>query len=211
MALSFERHVERGRVLICKGGTISGFLSALEMAPEGGVGVVVLANTGGLDNRGVSEPLAAALTRRLLGLPDSPVRDDVAPHPEVWDTLRGWYAPDAGPITNLFARVGFGAGVEVAVRGDRLVLKPLTPVPGLGGRMVLHPDEPDDPHVYRVELPHYAKALRVVFTDDMPPRLLLDVMSFQKRREWQNPRRWAVGTAAAGAAGAVLGHRAKGG
>ena len=30
--------------------------------------------------------------------------------------LRGWYAPDAGPGTNLFARVGFGAGVEVAVR-----------------------------------------------------------------------------------------------
>lgn len=110
MAFGFEPHVESGRVLICKGGTISGFLSVLEMAPEDGVGVVVLTNTGGLDNRGVPEPLAAALTRRLLGLPDNPVRDDVAPHPEVWDTLRGWYAPDAGPITNLFARVGFGAG-----------------------------------------------------------------------------------------------------
>jgi CubicO group peptidase (beta-lactamase class C family) len=210
MALGFEPHVERGRVLICKGGTISGFLSALEMAPEDGVGVVVLTNTGGLDNRGVPEPLAAALTRRLLGLPDNPVRDDVAPHPEVWDTLRGWYAPDAGPITNLFARVGFGAGVEVAVRRDRLVLKPMTPVPRLRTPMVLHPDEPDDPHVFRVEFPNYDKTWRVVFTDDTPPRLLLDVMSFLKRREWQNPRRWATGIAAAGAAGAVLGHRAKG-
>ena len=79
MALGFEPHTERGCVLICKGGTLSGFLSALEMAPEAGVGVVVLANTGGLDNRGVPEPLAAALTRRLLGMPDNPVRDDVAP------------------------------------------------------------------------------------------------------------------------------------
>ena len=153
MALGFEPHAERGRVLICKGGTVNGFLSALEMAPEDGVGVVVLTNTGGLDNRGVPEPLAAALTRRLLGLPANPVRDDVAPHPEVWDALRGWYAPDAGPGTNLFARVGFGAGIEVAVRHDRLVLKPLTPVPGLRDAMVLHPDDPDDPRVYRVEFP----------------------------------------------------------
>jgi len=96
-ALGFEPHAERGRVLICKGGTISGFLSALEMAPEDGVGVVVLANTGGLDNRGIPEPLAAALTRRLLGMPGNPVRDDVAPHPEVWDALRGWYAPTPAP------------------------------------------------------------------------------------------------------------------
>ena len=106
--------------------------------------------------------------------------------------------------------MGFGAGVEVAVRRDRLVLKPLTPAPGLRAPMVLHPDEPDDPQVYRVEFPTYDKTWRVVFTDDTPPRLLLDVMSFVKRREWQNPRRWATGIAAAGAAGAVLGHRAKG-
>ena len=79
MALGFEPHTERGRILICKGGTLNGFLSALEMAPEAGVGVVVLTNTGGLDNRGVPEPLAAALTRRLLGMPASPVRDDIAP------------------------------------------------------------------------------------------------------------------------------------
>ena len=162
MALGFEPHTERGRVLICKGGTINGFLSALEMAPEDGVGVVVLANTGGLDNRGAPEPLAAALTRRLLGMPGSPVRDDVAPHPEVWDA------------------------------------------------MVLHPDDPDDPRVYRVEFPRYGKTWRVVFTDDTPPRLLLDVLSFQKRPGWRNPRHWGTGLAAAGAAGAVIRYRGKG-
>jgi CubicO group peptidase (beta-lactamase class C family) len=210
MALGFEPHTERGRVLICKGGTISGFLSALEMAPEDGVGVVVLTNTGGLGNRGVPEPLAAALTRRLLGMPGNPVRDDVAPHPEVWGALRGWYAPDAGPITNLFAQVGFGAGVEVAVRRDRLMLRPLTPVPGLWDAMVLHPDDPEDSRVYRVEFPRYDKTWRVVFTDDTPPRLLLDVMSFQKRPDWRNPRRWGAGIAAAGVAGAVIRRRGKG-
>ena len=210
MALGFEPHIERGRVLICKGGTISGFLSALELALEAGVGVAVLTNTGGLDNRGMPEPVAAALTRRLLGMPGNPVRDDVVPHPEVWDALRGWYAPDAGPVTNLFARVGFGAGVEVAVRHRRLVLKPLTPVPGLWDAMVLHPDDSGDPRVYRVEFPDYDKTWRVVFTDDIPPRLLLDVMSFQKRPGWRNPRRWGAGIAAAGAAGAVIRRRGKG-
>jgi CubicO group peptidase (beta-lactamase class C family) len=210
MALGFEPHTERGRVLICKGGTISGFLSALEMAPEDGVGVVVLTNTGGLGNRGVPEPLAAALTRCLLGMPGNPVRGDVAPHPEVWGALRGWYAPDAGPITNLFARVGFGAGVEVAVRHDRLVLRPLTPVPGLWEAMVLHPDDPEDARVYRVEFPRYDKTWRVVFTADTPPRLLLDVMSFQKRPDWRNPRRWGAGIAAAGVADAMIRCRGKG-
>jgi hypothetical protein len=209
MALGFEPHTERGRALICTGGTVNGFLSALEMAPEEGVGVVVLANTGGLDNCGLPEPLAAAVTRRLLGMPDNPVRGDVVPHPEAWQALRGWYAPDAGPVTNLFARVGFGAGVEVAVRHGRLLLRPLTPVPGLWDAMVLHPDDPDDPRVYRVEFPKYGKTWRVVFTEDTPPRLLLDVLSFQKRPDWRNPRRWATGIAAAGVASAVIRPRGK--
>ena len=51
------------------------------------------------------------------------------------------------------------------------------------------PDDPDDPWVYRVEFPRYDKTWRVVFTDDMPPRMLLDVLSFQKRPGWRNPRR----------------------
>jgi hypothetical protein len=38
---------------------------------------VVLSNTGGLAGRGVSEPLAAALLRRLLGLPDAAIRADI--------------------------------------------------------------------------------------------------------------------------------------
>src|SRR5215468_6911650 len=81
------------------------------------------------------------------------------------------------------------AGAEVAVRRDRLVLRPLTPVPGLWDAMVLHPDYP---WVYRVEFPRYDKTWRVVFTDDMPPRLLLDVLSFQKRPGWRNPAHAAV-------------------
>src|SRR5262249_17537502 len=100
------------------------------------------------------------------------------------------------------------AGAEVAVRRDRLVLRPLTPVPGFWDAMGLYPG---DPWVYRVEFPRYDKAWRVVFTDDMPPRLLLDVLSFQKRPGWRNPRRLGAGLAAAGVASAGVPRRREGG
>ena len=198
MGLGFELRDERGRTLVGKGGTMAGYLSAIEMAPDAGLGVVILTNTGGLDNRGAAEPLAATLVRHLLQLPDDPLRDDIAPQPATWGELCGWYAPDAGPVTNLFLRVMMGAGVEIVVRGGELNLKPLTPIPAMRAGMVLHPDDPDDPRVFRVVMPQYGRSDRVVFTDDTPPRLLLDVMSFEKRPDVRNPRRWVTGVAAAG-------------
>jgi hypothetical protein len=83
-------------------------------------------------------------------------------------------------------------------------------VTGLWDAMVLHPDDPDDPRVYRVESPRYDKTWRVVFTEDTPPRLLLDVLSFQRRPGWRNPRRWSTAVLAAGVAGAVVLRRGKG-
>ena len=204
MGLGFELRDERGRTFVGKGGTISGFLSAIEMAPEAGLGVIVLTNTGRLDNRGAAEPLAAMLVRHLLRLPDAPVRDDIAPRPDTWGELCGWYAPDAGPVTNLFLRVTMGAGVEVVVRGGQLVVKPLTPIPAMRAGMVLHPDDPDDPRVFRVVMPQYGRTSRVVFTDDGPRRLLLDVMSFEKRPDARNPRRVIKGVAAAGIAAQAI-------
>jgi CubicO group peptidase (beta-lactamase class C family) len=203
MGLGFEPHVEHGRVLVCKGGTLAGFLSAVALVPEEQVGVVALTNTGWLDNRGTAEPLAAALVRRLIGLPDDPVRHDLAPRPDAWGQLCGWYAPDAGPVTNLFQRLTMGAGVEVAVHHGRLVMRPLTPIPAWRGEMELHPDDPDDARVFRVVMPDYGRTDRVVFTDDAPPRLLLDVMSWEKRPDWRNPRRWATAVAGVGAVGAI--------
>ena len=198
MGLGFEPREERGRVFIGKGGTMAGFLSAIELARDARLGIVVLTNTGALDNRGAAEPLAAMLTRHFLELPDDPVRNDISPRPDAWADLCGWYAPDAGPVTNLFQRVMMGAGVEVVVRAGQLVLKPLTPIPAMRAGMVLHPDDPDDPRVFRVVMPAYGRTDRVVFTNEAPPRLLLDVMSFEKRPNTRNPRRWVTGVAAAG-------------
>lgn len=197
MGLGFELREEHGRTFVGKGGTIAGYLSAIDMVPDAGLGVVVLTSTGALDSRGAAEPLAAMLTRHLLGLPDAPVRDDIAPRPDTWGGLCGWYAPDAGPVTNLFLRVMMGAGVEVVVRGGQLVLKPLTPIPAMRAGMVLHPDDADSPRVFRVVMPQYGRTSRVVFTDDVPRRMLLDVMSFEKRPDARNPRRMITGGAAA--------------
>ena len=175
------------------------------LAPEAGVGVVVLTNTGGLDGRGAPEPLAAALLRRLLGLPDQVIRTDLPPRAETWSSICGWYSPDPGPVTNLFLRALLGAGAEFTVRGRHLLLKPLTPIPALRRSLRLYPDDPDDPWVFRVEFPDFGKTSRVVFSrgpedEGAPMRLLLDVMSFHKRSEVRNPRRWVNGVLAAGVA-----------
>jgi CubicO group peptidase (beta-lactamase class C family) len=202
MGLGFELNEESGHRTVWKTGVVSGFLSALVVALEDGIGVVVLSNTGGLDGRGVAEPLAGALLRRLLGLRDQAVRTDVPPHPDTWAEICGWYSPDPGPVTNLFVRALFGAGAEVTVRGGHLVLTPLTPVPAMRRGMRLNPDDPDDPWVFRIEIPDYGKNLRVVFArapENRGMRLMMEVLSFRKRPDVRNPRRWANAALAAGA------------
>jgi hypothetical protein len=100
-----------------------------------------------------------------------------------------------------------GAGAEVVVQGHRLVLKPLTPIPALRKGMPLHPDDPDDPRVFRVDFSALGLGmLPVVFTgagnDGRRQGLLLDLMAFDKRADRRNPRRLvAAGVLSAGAVG----------
>jgi Beta-lactamase len=209
MGLGFEPGEESGHATVSKTGVVSGFLSAMVLAPDAGIGVVVFSNTGWLPGRGAPEPLAVALLRRLLGLPDQVVRVDVPVRPETWSQLCGWYSPDPGPVTNLSARALMGAGAEVTVRGGHLLLRPLTPIPAMGRGLRLYPDDPDDPLVFRVEPPGYGKSLRVVFSGGpekggTATRLLLDLMSFRRRPEVRNPRRWVNGALAAGTAALAI-------
>lgn len=204
MGLGFEPGEEGGHKTIGKGGIVSGFHSAMVLAPDRGIGVLVFSNTGGLSGGSSAEPLATALLRGVLGLPDEAIRTDIPPHPESWSDLCGWYSPDPGPVTNSFVRALVGAGAEVTVQGGHLVLKPLTPVPALRHGLRLHPDDPDDPRVFRVESPQFGNSSRVVFTgapgDVTTTRLLMDrLFSFQKRPDTRNPRLWVSGVAAGGA------------
>jgi hypothetical protein len=185
MGLAFELAEQSGHRTVRKSGIVSGFLSAMTLAPDDGIGVVVLSNTGGLDPRGVSEPLAGALGRHLLGLPDETIRTDIPPRPDTWTQICGWYSPDPGPVTNLFTRAKMGAGAEVTVRRGHLMLKPLHPIPAIRRGMRLHPDDPNDPWVFRVQFPEYGFDLRVVFSGGPEKgrsltRLLTDAFSFEK-------------------------------
>jgi CubicO group peptidase (beta-lactamase class C family) len=219
MGLAFELGQEGAHKTVGKIGVLSGFHSAIALAPEERIGVVVFSNTGGLDGRGTPEPLAPGLLRRLLGLPVETIRTDIPPRPEIWSELCGWYGPAPGPVTNLFSRALMGAGAEVMVHGGNLMLKPLTPVPALRRGSRLYPDDLDDPWVFRIHFPEFGMELRVVFDgrseERTARRLLLDMMSFEKRPAFRNPRSWLTGGVAVGTAAltvrSVVHHRASGG
>jgi CubicO group peptidase (beta-lactamase class C family) len=208
MGLAFELGEENGQNTVSKTGIVSGFHSAMALAPDKGIGVVVFSNTGGLDGRNATEPLAATLLRRLLGLPANVLRTDLPPRPETWSEICGWYSPTPGPVTNLFPRALMGAGAEVVVDGGHLTLKPLIPIPAMRHGFRLHPDDPDDPWVFRVHLPDFGTDLRVVFNcepnEGAAKRLLLDRMSFERRPDLRNPRLWLTGLLAAGVAGLAV-------
>ena len=131
--------------LVGKDGVVSGFLRRLGLAPDDDIGVIVLANTGGLDARGAPTPLALAIMRHLLGLPGHPFRTDLAPHPEVWADLCGWYGLAPGPMTNLFMRLVMGAGAEVPVRDRRAAPAAADPDPRPEARHAPLPRRPRRP------------------------------------------------------------------
>jgi CubicO group peptidase (beta-lactamase class C family) len=208
--LGFELGEEGGHRTVAHTGVVSGFLSAVTLAPDDGVGVVVLANTGRLDARGAPDPLAVALLRRLLDLPDDAIRSDVPARPEVWGELCGWYGLPSGPVTNLFNRIVFGVGVEVVVHRGGLLLRPLSVIPAVRAGFVLHPDDPHDPYVFRVECDEIGKgAFRVAFRSGTQPGAIEFEglgMSLRKRPDAFNPGRLARGAAAAVVTGLVV-HR----
>ena len=95
----FLDHVGEHRVAGHDGNN-PGFASALLVAPDQGLGVVVLTNTATFI--GAHLP-AQSLLRSLLGVAD-PVaehsRSAVAEHPHIWSDLAGHYAPRPGFLTN---------------------------------------------------------------------------------------------------------------
>jgi CubicO group peptidase (beta-lactamase class C family) len=208
MGLGFDLGAEDGHPTVKKDGVVSGFLAALAMAPREGIGVVAVSNTGGLSGQGAPTAVVTALLRALLALPEDQLRHDVAPRPDVWRELCGWYSPAPGRVTNLFARALMGAGAEIVVDRRQLVLKPLTPVPALRKGMRLHPDDPHDPYVFRVDLSALGMGtLPVVFATGAAggvARFWLDLMAFEKRPDVRNPRRLAAGALAASALTAGL-------
>jgi CubicO group peptidase (beta-lactamase class C family) len=206
MGLGFELNDESGHRVAAKGGIVSGFLSAITLAPDDGIGVFVLTNTGGLKGQGAAEPLATVLLRHVLGLPDEAIRTDILARPDVWGELCGWYGMDPGPLANLFGRLVFGAGAEVVVRRGKLWFRPLSAIPTVRHGFLLHPDDEDDPYVFRLDLADMGLGtFRVAFSprsNQGRTRHRFEagfLGSLQQRPDALNPKVWLTGGLAVGA------------
>ena len=196
IGLAFLRADLGGHLAVEHDGILPGFDSQIYLAPDDGVGVMAFANGA---RRGMHwlAPEMAGMLRRLLGIPDAGIRTDVPHHPETWGDLCGWYRLSAHPTDP--ARLGLGAGAEVFVRGGRLALRFLSPIPALYRGLLLHPDDEDDPDVFRVELPWFGIGSgRVVFgraPGGEVTAVHLDIapLSLQRQPDATNPRLWVTG------------------
>jgi hypothetical protein len=138
----------------------------LLVAPDDGVAIVAFTN-GSPGAFMWMETEFKRLLRHLLDVPDDVIRTDIPQHPELWGELCGGYRLPAR-ISDLRQRLAIPGGVEVFVRGGRLMIRALTPVPTLYRGLPLHPDDADDPHVFRLDLSGFGQGtLRVVFGRDV--------------------------------------------
>ena len=194
--LGFFRADLRGHLAVEHDGILPGFDSQIFLAPDDGIGVMAFANGA---RRGMHwlVPEAAGLLTRLLGVPDAEIRTDVPQHPEIWGDLCGWYRFSAH-LTDP-AKFAIGPGVEVVVRRGQLMIRALSPLPALYRGFRLHPDDDDDPDVFRIELPWFGIGTgRVVFSREpgvgtTAVHLDFAPLSFEKQPPTKNPRLWATG------------------
>jgi CubicO group peptidase (beta-lactamase class C family) len=197
IGLAFDRFNLGGHLAVGHEGVLPGFNSQIFVAPNDGVGVMAFA-TGARRAMFWLPDEAAGLLRHLLGVPDEAIRTDVPQHPETWGDLCGWYQLPAG-LADTRSRATVGLGAEVIVRRGTLMLRGISPVPALYRGLALHPDDENDPYVFRIDLSEYGiGSARIAFGRD--PRsgtmhVHLDVLplSLQKQPAAKNPRLWITG------------------
>jgi hypothetical protein len=197
IGLAFSRFDLAGHLAVEHGGIIPGFNSQIFAAPDDGVGVMAFTN--GARNAMLWLPgEVGGLLRQLLGVSAERVRSDIPHHPEIWGDIRGWYRLDAR-LTDARARLTIGAGAQVFVRGGKVMLRGLSPIPGVHRGFPLYPDDDDDPYVLRIDLSEFGiDTGRVVFGQEPgkgTTALHIDFFppSLQKRPATTHPRRWVTG------------------
>lgn len=204
IGLAFFRAEAGGHRLVEHQGILPGFSSQVFLAPDDGIGVIALTNTGS------PAPLwlpweTEAVLRLLLDIPGDGIRTDVPQHPEIWNGLCGSYGPP-GPITDVRARAMVTAGAQVFVHRGQLMIRVLGPIPSLLQGLPLHPDDGDDPYVFRLDLARFGLGTaRVVFghAEAGTTALHLDLfpLTLSKRPRTSNRRRWVAGALAVAALG----------
>ncbi|MGZ6494418.1 MAG: serine hydrolase domain-containing protein [Actinomycetota bacterium] len=212
VGLAFYRREVGGHLVIEKSGLVPGFASQMSIAPDDGVGVVAFTN-GARGAHGWLGPEVSGVLGRVLGFPDDTIRTDVPHHPETWSNLCGWYS-FRGSWRDV--QKWLVAGAEVFVRSGRLMLRPVTPIPGLRRGFPLHPDDEADPYVFRVDLSKLGiGTVRLVFSKDAGETAtafhleMEPLIAFDKRPALTNPRPWTTGAFAVGTAAAIARRRAK--
>jgi CubicO group peptidase (beta-lactamase class C family) len=194
MGLGFFRGQAGGYRTVGHDGIWLGFHSAVALVPDEGIGVVALTNTGPFSPFAATGPVAGAVLRSLLGLPEDVPAAGVPERPWDWDELCGSYSFGPGILTDPQPRM-LGPAVQVAARRDHLVVRGQLPVPAIRRGLRLYPDA-GDPDVFRVILPGFGSGTSlIVFSRDSAGEVTgmhlgMQPMSFRKRpRPTQRPGR----------------------
>ncbi|HLM20969.1 MAG TPA: serine hydrolase domain-containing protein, partial [Propionibacteriaceae bacterium] len=207
MGLAFWRADLSGHLAVEHQGVVPGFNSQIVLAPDDGVAVMAFTN----GSRNASAWLTGEtqrLLRELTDAPDQGIRTDVPQRPDRWGDICGWYRPRV-QRTDMMAWSMLGAGAEVTVRRGQLTVRTLSPIPALYRGLRLHPDDPEDPYIFRIDVSQYGLGTaRIVFSRDAAGAttgLHFEgiLLSAEKSTTAVNPRMWARGAAAGLAAAAT--------
>jgi CubicO group peptidase (beta-lactamase class C family) len=207
---SFFRDEIDGHAVVGHGGGLPGFITAMSLAPDDGVGVVAFTNGG---SQAVSLVAHRALCM-LLGVDPEPKPRPM--RPERWADMIGWYKPDPGLLTNL-RTLAFGGGFEIAQTRKQLVVRATLPVKSVWNGIPMQPMD-DAGNVYAIELAELGTPPLVIHVEhDQEGRAVALHMggpvlgafpALRRSSPWSNPRRILGGAAvAAGLANEVMKRR----
>ncbi len=192
IGLAFSLNQMGAHRVVGHDGNIPGFASAMLVAPDDGVAVVVLTNTASLYGANL---LAGSLLRQLLHVPEPTAdlpRADVPDQPHLWSELLGVYVPSPGFLTNFRVWQMLGGEVQVVTKERHLTLRALSPIAGMRKGVTLHAIDADDPLRFTFTLD--GLVVQVVF--DRNDRGEVDRViigrpvsgTFHRRPSWQSSR-----------------------
>ncbi|MCL4560090.1 MAG: beta-lactamase family protein [Chloroflexi bacterium] len=159
-AMGYGFHLEYldGHRAAWHGGSLEGFNTALWVAPDDDLGVLVFANT----NTRAIYHFAEGILRDLLGLPRLSERlpvPGVLESPHLWPEMVGSYGPPRGFNSNARAWLNYGSDLKIYVKDHHLMLKSFTGLYQKG--IVLYPVDAHDPLAF--ENVTDGKVLQLVF------------------------------------------------
>ena len=146
--LGFVRGMAGGHLIVGHDGLLPGFDSLLLVAPRDGLGIVALTNGSPGAHVWLGTELHE-LMRELIGVPADEPPSPPPHHPEIWPVLCGRYRLPPG--SDLRGRAAL-RGAEVMIRGGRLVVRVLTPIPFLHRDLPLRPADRLDPRLFELDL-----------------------------------------------------------